>query len=556
MTSATSDASSAALRAVLDASDDAVLAEDAERIVIYANDAFGAMFLGGAPGSIALGSDCEASARQAAEAFVESSTWLEATERIVSERVPVERELWQLGTGRWVERDYLPRFSEGPGGAPVFHGHTWTYRDVTDRERLRQQVQDLAAELAVTSPPPSTFNEDRQAVDLAIERHAPTAVIVLVKFANLERINLQFGRTTGDAVLAAIPQRLAAALPRACIARLSGATFAIVPDDDTDPPLLARIVREAVGTITSAGAEAVLLRIATGAARGDAREGRMLLRRARLALDESLRLGHDVSYDDSLGERERRADELGLALPTALREGELSLVYQPVVRLADRGTVGHEALVRWERPGFGTITAASFVPVAEQMGMVGELDRWVLQRAVGDAKAALATFGGSLIGINASADTVNADGDFAAGLADAIDKAGISPASIAIELTETAAAAPGRQGLRTLHEISELGVRIAIDDFGVGASSLGLLRDVPFDFLKLDKSFTRGITDSRVRALITRSAAIAADFGAELIAEGVERETQSEALMECGVPVGQGWLLGMPQPLPVDERSA
>lgn len=534
---------------------EAVILEDPNRVAIFANDAFGRMFLAGAPGQSLIGADCGLRAPVAATFFVESSTWLETTERITRERRPVLGERWQLVSGEWLERAYLPRFSAGR-----FLGHTWVYRDVTECEGLRMQASALVHELASTPSLTTAFQHDRAALDEvldaaldnALEREAMNVTLALVKVENLALINLEAGRAVGDDALTAIPQRIAATIPGAWIGRISGATFAIVPPAGIEPETVLRQLRESMGSISEAGGQPVLLRCSIGVARGSGSDVRRLRTQARVALGEAQRNGHARVFDEALAEQRRRTNQLGLALPRAIREGELSLVYQPVVTLDERVIRGHESLLRWDRPGFGTLSAASFVPLAERLGLASELDTWTLDAATRACRRALQQFGGEAIGINISGRTLNERDGLARIVAGAIEKSGMPPNAFVIEVTETAAAAHTSRGIAALHELVELGVQIAIDDFGVGSSSLALIGQLPFDFLKLDKSFTRSIADSRIRGLVSRTVSIASDFGATVTAEGIECQAEFDALQECGVFAGQGWFLGVPAPLSDD----
>ena len=541
------------LESLLRSMHEAVLIEDAQRHVIFANEAFAQLFLAGAPPSVMLGVDCGESARDAAQAFMETSAWLERTETIVQNREPVQAEAWQLADGRWLERDYFPRMRDG-----VFAGHAWVYRDISIREQMRQQLADVSTELASTRhrllEHGGSFDDEARTSLAAIEAGLATGpvTVALVKIANLDRMNAEAGREVGDAVLTSIPFKVRAVLPHASIERVGGGTFAIAVPAEASPEVVLRAVREGIGSTSTVGDRTVLMTLAIGAAMLDASQesgdGRLLMQRARLALSEARRIGRDLAFDSDLVERERRRDQLGLALPAAIRDGELSLVYQPIARLSDRSVVARESLARWTRPGFGTLTAASFVPVAESMGIARDLDLWAIDRAVRDAPAALAAGGGS-IGINVSGDSLREPHLIVDALRRALEQHGGQPGQFVIELTETAAA-DSSQVRREMAAIADLGVGIAMDDFGVGSSSLGLLRETTFHYIKLDKSFTRELADSRVRSLIAATCQLAAGFGAQVVAEGLEQDAQVEPLIECGVEFGQGWLVGVPTPLP------
>ena len=540
------------LESVLRSMGEAVLLEDADRIVVFANDAFARIFLGGAPPSVMLGVDCRPIAQQSAEAFAEVSAWLERTETIVQERTEVRDEPWQLADGRWLERDYLPRFD----GAD-FAGHAWVYRDISTRELMRQQLKDASTELASANhrrtAGATNFDPESSALRAAIDTALATGpvALALLKIVNLDRINSESGHAAADAFLASVAPKVQTILPTSSVERIAGATFSITVPGHSDAEEVLRATREGLGTTATIDGRTVLLRVSIGAASIDPNSGevdsRLLIKQARLALSEARRLGRDLAFDQELVERERRRDQLGLALPAAIRDGELSLVYQPIARLSDGLVVAHESLVRWARPGFGTLTAASFIPVAEAMGIARDLDLWAIDHLIGEASKVLA-LGGQRVGVNVSNDSLREPGLIANAFKAALERHGEDPARFVVELTETAAA-ESSQVRDEMNAISELGVKIAMDDFGVGSSSLAMLADTKFDYIKLDKFFTRGLADTRVRSLVSATCQLAAAFDAQVVAEGVEEEKQIKPLIACGAEFGQGWFIGVPTPL-------
>jgi EAL domain-containing protein (putative c-di-GMP-specific phosphodiesterase class I)/GGDEF domain-containing protein len=523
---------------------DAVLVEDSDRIVVFANTAFAGMFLGGAPSDVMLGVDCGAAARRSAEAFVEVSAWIEDTEQVVCRREPVLAQRWQMTDGRWVERDYRPRFADAR-----FHGHVWVYRDVTDRVAAEQRADALAVELeaAAARQAWSTYRTPAEETVEAVERATALggAVVASVKIENLDLVNAELGREAADGLLDDVPERIAAAVPGAHVARVAGSAFVVVAR--SDPHELVARIHDAVGVTASARGRTAMLNVVVGAAVAPegAADGRACLQQSRIALREARRTAADVVLDPAGLAALRHRDDLGLLLPGAIRDGELRLVYQPVVRLDDRSVVGHEALVRWDRPGGGTIAAGSFVPAAEMLGIVPILDEWVVDRAISQCAEVLER-GGIAVGVNISGRTLNTPGRLVPLMVSALERHEVPPDKVVVEVTESAVASHTSQGIDALRELADLGLAIAIDDFGVGSSSLSMVGRIPFTHLKLDKAFVRGLDDPRVRTLVSVAASMAADFGADVCAEGIEEESQAELMLEHGVGYGQGWLLGMP----------
>jgi EAL domain-containing protein (putative c-di-GMP-specific phosphodiesterase class I) len=249
--------------------------------------------------------------------------------------------------------------------------------------------------------------------------------------------------------------------------------------------------------------------------------------------------------------------ELHRDLQTAVARGDLVLRYQPVVELATGRIASFEALVRWPHPRRGVITPDKFIPLAEETGLIVPLGGWIIRRAALDAAALRAQPGGAhlRVAVNVSARQFSVPGliaDIGAGLAEA----GIGPEALIVELTESALIRRGEEGgAGSLEALKELGVGLAIDDFGTGYSSLSYLHDLPFDALKIDKSFVDEITDSARRMDLVRGIiAIADSLGLYVVAEGLEQARQRDLLAAAGCRYGQGFLFA--PPVPIDEALA
>jgi EAL domain-containing protein (putative c-di-GMP-specific phosphodiesterase class I) len=238
-----------------------------------------------------------------------------------------------------------------------------------------------------------------------------------------------------------------------------------------------------------------------------------------------------------------RADELSTAIAT----GQLVLHYQPVVRLASREVVAFEALVRWNHPHEGLIQPDFFIPLAEERGMIDDLTWTVLRLAIEQAAA----WAGSLavpIAVNLSATNLN-DEAFPDKLLVLCREYGVAPNQIYLELTETATSRDARSLKAILSRIRLKGFRLAIDDFGIGYSSMMQLRSLPFSTLKIDKSFVGDMLHSEDAGIIVDAIlALAGAFRMDVIAEGIETEAQLAALIKRGAVAGQGYLIARPAP--------
>jgi EAL domain-containing protein (putative c-di-GMP-specific phosphodiesterase class I) len=257
---------------------------------------------------------------------------------------------------------------------------------------------------------------------------------------------------------------------------------------------------------------------------------------------------------DSLADADAR---LGADLRQALARDELSVVYQPIVELPHGRLAGVEALVRWQHPEHGAVSPAVFVPLAERNGLIVELGRRVLGEVIRQAVAWERTHGAAAprkIAVNISARQLHEPG-FAASVAAMLHDAGLEPHRIVAEVTETAVLGTG-PALAAVRELHDLGLRVALDDFGTGHSSLGLLRTVPADTLKVDKSFVDGIGKASEEAVIaTAMIQITNGLHLQAIAEGVETAEQAETLHRLGYRFAQGYYFSRPlSPDQVRER--
>jgi EAL domain-containing protein (putative c-di-GMP-specific phosphodiesterase class I) len=236
-------------------------------------------------------------------------------------------------------------------------------------------------------------------------------------------------------------------------------------------------------------------------------------------------------------------------LHKALERNELSLHYQAQVDIASRRIIGFEALMRWQHPELGFISPVEFIPIAEESGVIVEMGAWALNQACLQAKAWLDAGHGPLrMAVNLSARQF-ADDELMATVIEALEKSGLPPASLELEITESIAMQGLERTVMMLTALKKLGIALAMDDFGTGYSSLSYLKRFPLDALKVDQSFVRNITTDPGDAAITRAVvAMAHSFGMIVIAEGVETTEHLEFLAGLGCEDAQGYLFSKPLP--------
>jgi EAL domain-containing protein (putative c-di-GMP-specific phosphodiesterase class I) len=286
-----------------------------------------------------------------------------------------------------------------------------------------------------------------------------------------------------------------------------------------------------------------------------------MLRRADLAMYAAKESGKGryAVYDEELEQHQAADAQLGADLRRALDADEFRLVYQPIVHLPDGAWTGLETLVRWPHQSRGFVGPDVFIPIAERTGLIVPLGEWILRTALKQFSAWVDEYGDRTpheIGVNVSARQLREPG-FAATVRDALAESGVRPDRLVVEVTETAVF-DGGVALDTLHDMVRMGVKVALDDFGTGHSSLGLLRTVPADTLKVDKSFVDGIGGSSEEAVIaTAMIQITDGLHLQAVAEGVETAEQAETLYRLGYRFAQGYHFSRPlPPEQIDERLA
>jgi len=250
-----------------------------------------------------------------------------------------------------------------------------------------------------------------------------------------------------------------------------------------------------------------------------------------------------LEYDPAMEVRAVEHNEMASALRDALVRGELSLAYQPIACAGNGEVLGFEALLRWQRPGHGEIPPAQFVPIAEAEGLMPEIGQWALAEACRNAAA----WPNPLkVAVNLSAVQF-ADSDLVGKIRAALTSAGLHPSRLELEITEGLLIEDAGQALEVLDQLKRMGVRIAMDDFGTGFSSLAYFRQFPFDKVKIDQSFVRDMLDNRQSmAIVTAVIGLGRSLGLVVLAEGVETPEQLAALAAQGCHQVQGYLIGKP----------
>jgi diguanylate cyclase (GGDEF)-like protein len=383
------------------------------------------------------------------------------------------------------------------------------------------------------------------------------ASVLFIDLDNFKLVNDSLGHAAGDVVLCTVANRLAAICQESggvMIARFGGDEFALLIADARRAQLRARVER-IVGRIADDLVAPVPLgnqieqQVAVSASVGIACVGSddhdralpaELLRNADVAMYEAKSRGRAcaATFGPAMHERAVRKLQLTSDLRGAAERGEFVLECEPIVRLRDGARIASEALIRWNHPALGRLAPGAFLPVAEESGAIVSIGNWVLGAALGGAGDASA----GLVHVNLAVQDL-AEATLMRTVATLLERNGLTPNLLAIEITEGSLVRSGGRAEATLKHLRRLGVRIWIDDFGVEYSSLRYLDRLPVDGVKIDRSFIGGADGKLASPVIVKTIVeLAKSFDLEVIAEGIETREQRDALVELGCTYGQGYL--------------
>ena len=373
---------------------------------------------------------------------------------------------------------------------------------------------------------------------------------VMIDLDRFKLVNDTFGHLAGDTLIREICAILNRSAPDgALVARLGGDEFGVLFETAGEAAAVmacelivaaCSVSLQVFGSSVQGGASAGLV-VTAG---GQGRDPVDVMRRSDLALNDAKRGGRGIVrvFDESMDEgiRFRRRVESGLS--QAIAKGELGLVYQPIVSRDTNDLVGFEALVRWNTQEYGLMSPATFIPIAEESNLIHELGDWVLSQALD----VLQQWPGQYVSVNFSPRQFRRH-NFVGHIMESVQRAGIAPARLQIEITETAIFDDAERAAETLYKLRQMGFRIALDDFGTGYSSLYNIRKFALDCLKIDKSFIDGMGRERESAAIVHSIIhLGRALGLGVIAEGVETEAQVQALRLAGASHMQGYFFSRP----------
>ena len=450
----------------------------------------------------------------------------------------------------------VARVDGGDDQGPVFYAFV---RDIEERLRSQEQLAHLAYHDALTGLPNRSMVEQQLDLSLARARRSDEAVaLMFVDLDDFKEVNDRLGHAAGDRLLAAVSSRLRSVLRDSDIlARQGGDEFLVLLSDLGEG---AATAAEQVGIklldtlrepFVIAGTE-----VRTGASIGislypdDAADTEGLLRHADAAMYRAKGAGGGRFVFHQRSEKVgSRPTSIAAQLRRAIEYGELELHYQPIWRLQQpRELAVLEGLVRWRHPERGLLAPESFINLADQSTAGDELMAWVMGEACAQLRSWESAGAAPMVAINVSSHQLLAPG-FAAGLRAQLRGCGLSPSSLALELTESAWTVDAAGALEVVDELRTIGFGIALDDFGAGYSSLSRLTGLAFDAIKIDGRLLHGVPDDpqavRLFAAVVELAAVCTGV---IVAEGIETDAQLELLLDSGITHGQGFHLGGPMP--------
>ena len=459
----------------------------------------------------------------------------------------------EVTVGNGTRRSTLESVGSNLLDDPAIAGLALNFRDVSERKALEEQLRQLAFHDPLTLLANRSLFRNRVQHALALtQRSHQRLAVMFLDLDNFKNVNDSLGHDAGDRLLQAAAQRLVKSTrPSDTVARLGGDEFAILLEginESTDVECIAAAITRSFDEPLQLDGSDTHIAASIGIAFSQADDDtEQLLRNADIAMYSAKAAGKArfVVFQPRMQEQLRERLRLEEDINRALERNEFFVEYQPVIDLTRRELLGVEALVRWNHPEQGLVMPGAFITAAEESGQIVELGRWVLIEACRSVKAwrdSIVAGDGLRVAVNISGRHLQ-HADLVADVRSALEISGLEPENLVIELTESTIMHNTEVNLERFRELKSLGVRLAIDDFGMGYSSLSYLHRFPIDILKIDRSFVGRLTEQDDGPELARAVVMLGEtLGLETVAEGVEHEDQVAKLLELGCVAAQGFL--------------
>jgi diguanylate cyclase (GGDEF)-like protein/PAS domain S-box-containing protein len=433
-----------------------------------------------------------------------------------------------------------------------------TLTDVTEFKTAEERLLHDAVHDNLTGLPNRQLFIDRLEAVLGFAKadSAMKCTVVVIDLDRFKQVNDSVGMAIGDSILLTLARRLSRLLkPQDTLARFAGDQFVMIILSERDPTRLvafAETVRKTLRAPITFNDREIFLTASIGLALSDSQTHRTeeLVKDAELAMYHAKRIGGDRIEVFKPAMRARKTDRLTLEseLRRALEREEITILYQPIVRLEDRTIAGFEALARWDHPKMGRMSPNEFINIAEEIGLIVDLGLFMLERTARQLSAwqrSIRRREPLFASVNVSSQQLLRQ-DLIHDLRTVLSRSALARGTLKLELTESLVMENPEHAAQLLARMRELGAGLALDDFGTGHSSLAYLQRFPFDTIKIDKSFVR-MNNKGTRPVILRSIiALAHDLGMDVVAEGAETESDAIELYQLGCEFAQGFIFGEP----------
>ena len=541
---------SSLLNATLESTADGILVVGTDRMITSFNSQFAEMWK--IPTNLVAAREDYRMVEYVAEQLVDPATFLARVNDLYAQPEAESNDTLEFVDGRVFQRLSKPQYVSGD-----VVGRVWSFSDITEQKRLESDLAHLAFHDALTGLANRALFHDRVNQALArSERSDNYVAVVFLDLDNFKTINDSLGHSAGDELLVVVANTLLGSLRKSdTAARLGGDEFAVLIEDVSSREevmnMALRMMKALRQPVMVAGQE-LTSTVSMGITFGiKGHTGDQLLRNADLAMYLAKEQGKDriEEFQDQMHVAVVQRLELETDLRRAVLSEELRVHYQPIINLDSGAIVGFEALVRWQHPTQGLLQPISFIPFAEEIGFIHNIDRFVLTEACAQARRwqsqGLAP-AGLLMSVNLSAREIS-DNSIRESVSLSLLETGFEPTNLILEITESALLRDLEATIRNLEALKSLGLSIAVDDFGTGFSSFSHLEQLPIDILKVDRSFVANITEHGGRpSLAPAIVQLAHTLGLTAIAEGVESSDQVSPLLDIRCALAQGYHLGMP----------
>ncbi|MGE3148890.1 MAG: EAL domain-containing protein [Pseudorhodoplanes sp.] len=433
-----------------------------------------------------------------------------------------------------------------------------TLTDVTEFKTAEERLLHDAVHDNLTGLPNRQLFLDRFEAVLGFAKadSAMRPTVIVIDVDRFKQVNDSVGMAVGDSILLTLARRLGRLLkPQDTLARLTGDQFALILLSERDSARIiafAETIRRTLRAPITFNDREIFLTASIGLALADGQANRTeeILKDAELAMYHAKRIGGDRMEVFKPAMRARKTDRLSLEsdLRRALEREEISIAYQPIIRLEDRSVAGFEALARWDHPKMGRMSPAEFISIAEEIGLIVDLGLFMLDRAarqLGHWQRTVRLREPVFVSVNISSRQLLRH-DLIHDLRTVLSRSAVMRGTLKLELTESLVMDNPEHAAQMLTRIRELGAGLALDDFGTGHSSLSYLQRFPFDTIKIDQSFVRTTAKGNRPVILRSIISLAHDLGMEVVAEGAEMDSDAVELYQLGCEYAQGFAFGEP----------